>query len=321
MRILAALGGTALLQRGQPADAAVQLRNVAAAVPALAALAKRHEVILTHGNGPQMGLLALESAADPNLTDPYPLDTLGAETQGMIGYWLARELGNALPEREVVAVLTQTVVDPGDPAFATPSRFVGPVYEEATARRLATQRGWQVRPDANAWRRVVSSPEPREIVELRTIRRLVDSGVLVIAAGGGGVPVTRLPDGTLRGVEGVVDKDLAAAVLAAALDADMLLLLTDVWAVFDDYGTPDMRPIRCATPMSLCDHRFADGSMGPKVEAACRFVTNTGGRAAIGSLVDAPSLVDGRCGTLIVASGLSGMLAHPVTPSLAGERV
>jgi carbamate kinase len=199
MRILAALGGTALLQRGQHADAAVQLRNVAAAVPALAALAKRHEVIITHGNGPQMGLLALESAADPNLTDPYPLDTLGAETQGMIGYWLARELGNALPEREVVAVLTQTVVDPGDPAFATPSRFVGPVYEEATARRLATQRGWHVRPDANAWRRVVSSPEPREIVELRTIRRLVDSGVLVIAAGGGGVPVTRLPDGTLRG--------------------------------------------------------------------------------------------------------------------------
>jgi carbamate kinase len=320
MRILAALGDYALFQRGQRADAAVQLDNVAAAIPALAALAERHEVIITHGNGPQAGLLALESAADPTLTDPC-LDRLSAEVPDMIGYRLARELGNALPGREVVAVLTQTVVDPADPAFETPSRFVGPVYEEGTARRLASQWGWQIRPDGNAWRRVVSSPEPREIVELRPIRRLVDSGVLVIATGGGGMPVTRHLDGTLRGVEGVVDKDLAAAVLAAALEVDMLLLLTDVWAVFEDYGTLDMRPIRCATPTSLCGQRFADGSMGPKVEAACRFVTRTGGRAAIGALADAPSLVDGGCGTLIVASGLSGLLADPVTPPLVGGRV
>jgi carbamate kinase len=304
MRIVAALGGNALLQRGERADAAVQLHNVATAIPALAALAASNELVVTHGNGPQVGLLALESAADPALSGPYPLDTLGAETQGMIGYWLARELGGALPGREVVAVLTQTVVDPDDPAFQAPTKFVGPTYDAVTARRLAPERGWHVRPDGTSWRRVVPSPEPRRIVELATIRRLVDDGVLVIAAGGGGVPVTRGPGGVLRGVEAVVDKDLAAARLAIALDADALLLLTDVPAVFDGYGTADARPIRHATPESLRRHGFPAGSMGPKIEAAIRFVTATGGRAAIGALADAPAVLTGAKGTLVERSSV-----------------
>jgi carbamate kinase len=311
MRILAALGGNALLRRGEPADAEVQLRNVAAAVPALAGLAVHHELIITHGNGPQVGMLALESASDPALNGPYPLDTLGAETQGMIGYWLARELENALPGHEIAALVTQTVVDPRDRAFDTPTKFVGPTYDEATAHRLAAERHWRIARDGGAWRRVVPSPQPQEIVELPIIRLLVDCGVLVIAAGGGGVPVTRGPDGHLHGVEAVVDKDLAATVLAVALDVDMLLMLTDVPAVYEDYGTLDEREIHCATPMSLYSQSFAAGSMGPKVDAACRFVARTGRRAAIGAIADAPKLIDGRRGTLIVPSVLSGTRAHP----------
>ncbi len=314
MRILAALGGNALLRRGEPVDADVQLRNIAAAIPALAALATQHELIITHGNGPQVGMLALESAADPALSAPYPLDTLGAETQGMIGYWLARELENALPTHEVVALVTQTVVDRHDRAFDSPTKFVGPVYDDATAHRLAAERNWRIARYGVAWRRVVPSPQPREIVELPIIRLLVDCGVLVIAAGGGGVPVTRGTDGCLHGVEAFVDKDLAAAVLAIALEVDMLLMLTDVPAVYEDYGTLDARAIPFATPMSLCSQSFEAGSMGPKVDAACRFVTRTGGRAAIGALTDAPALVDGQRGTLIVPSGLSGIGARPLAP-------
>jgi len=317
MRILAALGGNALLRRGQPADADVQLDNLAAAVPALAALATHHELIITHGNGPQVGMLALESAADPALNRPYPLDVLGAETQGMIGYWLARELENALPAHEIVALVTQTVVDPHDRAFDTPTKFVGPVYDDATAHRLATERNWRIARDGDALRQVVPSPQPRDIVELPIIRLLVDCGVLVIVAGGGGVPVIRGRDGHLHGVEAVVDKDLAAAVLAIALEVDMLLMLTDVPAVYEDYGTLDARAIPVGTPMSLCRQAFAAGSMGPKVDAACRFVMRTGRRAAIGALADAPDLIDGHRGTLIVPSGLSGLGAHPRVPPFA----
>jgi carbamate kinase len=299
VRVVAALGGNALLERDERADAEVQLRNVAAAVPALAALARAHELVITHGNGPQVGLLALESAADPSLSVPYPLDTLGAETQGMIGYWLVRSLGGALPQREIVAVLTQTLVDADDPAFAAPTKFVGAVYERDEAYRLAAERGWEVRPDGRYWRRVVASPDPLEIVELPAIRRLVDDGVLVVAAGGGGVPVVRDGHGGLRGVEAVVDKDLAAARLAVALHADMLLLLTDVPAVYEHFGSLDARPITWATPDTLRGMSFPAGSMGPKIEAVCRFVTATGGRAAIGALADAAALVSGAAGTLI----------------------
>jgi carbamate kinase len=299
MRLVIALGGNALMRRGQRADAAVQLHNLSTAVPALAKLATEHDIVLTHGNGPQVGLLALESAADPELSAPYPLDTLGAETQGMIGYWLVRELHNALAGREVVALVTQTVIAWDDPAFAAPTKFVGPIYGREQALRLAAVRGWQVRADGATWRRVVASPEPREIVELPVIARLVHQGVVVVAGGGGGVPVIRGDDGRLRGCEAVVDKDLAAALLATALQADMLVLLTDVSAVFDGFGTPDARPIPSATPDMLRRMRFAAGSMGPKVEAACRFVTATGGRAAIGALEDAEALAAGKAGTTV----------------------
>lgn len=301
MRLVVALGGNALLQRGERPDAAVQLTNLAAAVPALARAAAEHELVLTHGNGPQVGLLALQSAADPTLSVPYPLDAIGAETQGMIGYWLVRELAGALPGREVVAVLTQTVVDAGDAAFAAPTKFVGPAYRPERARELARAYGWTVRPDGAAWRRVVPSPRPRDIVELPVIRRLVDQGVVVVAAGGGGVPVVREATGALRGVEAVIDKDLASAQLASAVGAGMLLLLTDVPAVFDGYGTPAARPLRHVTARELSRRTFPAGSMGPKIEAACRFVTATGGRAAIGALAAVSDLISGAAGTQVTA--------------------
>lgn len=299
MRVVVALGGNALLRRGEPLEAAAQLRNLDRVVPALAALAQQHSLVVTHGNGPQVGLLALESAADPALAAPYPLDALGAQTQGMIGYWLARELSGALPGREVVALLTQVVVDPADPAFVEPAKFVGPQYTEGAVRAMSTSRGWRFRPDGPKWRRVVASPEPREIVELPAIRRLVRAGVLVIAAGGGGVPVTRGADGRLVGVEAVVDKDLTAALLAIAVQAEALLLLTDVDAVYRHYGQPDARPIRRTTVEELRAERFAAGSMAPKVLAACRFVEKTGALAAIGALAQAPLLLSGQAGTLV----------------------
>jgi carbamate kinase len=302
VRIVAAVGGNALLRRGERADEEVQLRNLAAAVPALAALGRSHELILTHGNGPQVGLLAAERNIDPRLSAPYPLDTLGAETQGMIGYWLVRELRNAMPSREVAAVVTQTLVNRDDPAFGNPTKFVGPVYDEEAAHALAYETGWEVRRDGPAWRRVVPSPEPVEIIELPIIRRLIDSGVLVVAAGGGGIPVARTPQGQLVGVEAVVDKDLAAAHLAAGVKADMLLLLTDVDAVYRDWGTPDARPIRTITVDELLGSDFPAGSMGPKIAAAVRFLDRTGGKVAIGALSDALALASGETGTTIVAN-------------------
>jgi carbamate kinase len=301
MRIVVALGGNALLRRGERPDAEPQRRNVLRAADALAPLAGHHEVIVTHGNGPQVGVLAIESATDPMLSQPFPLDPLGAETQGLIGYWLVQGLHNALPGREVVAVLTQCVVDPADPAFTRPTKFVGPTYDESTARALAVERDWSVAPDGAAWRRVVPSPEPREIVEASSIRRLIDAGVLVVCAGGGGVPVVRGAEGMLTGVEAVIDKDLTAALLAETLGADALLLLTDVAAVETAFGSPDARPIRSATPTALRTHGFPAGSMGPKVEAACRFTEHTGGIAAIGSLTEAAAVLDGTAGTRVVA--------------------
>ena len=267
---------------------------------ALAPLARDHELVVTHGNGPQVGVLAMESAADPLLSRPFPLDPLGAETQGLIGYWLAQSLHNVLLDRQVVALLTQCVVDPADPAFGHPTKFVGPTYDEGAALELAAERSWTVAADGDAWRRVVASPEPREVVEGAVIRRLVDAEVLVVCAGGGGVPVTRSTDGTLEGVEAVIDKDLTAALLAETLDADALLLLTDVAAVETAYGTPDSTPIGSATIAELRAFDFPAGSMGPKIEAACRFTERTGGVAAIGALTDAAAVLDGSAGTRIL---------------------
>jgi carbamate kinase len=297
MRILAALGGNALIRRGERADIAVQLRNLSAAVPALARLAGEHQLVLTHGNGPQVGLLARETALDSGLTAPYALDTLGAETQGMIGYWLVRVLAGALPGRDLVAVLTQTLVDPDDPAFREPTKFIGPLLD-CDAVAAAVRRGWTVGWDGQFRRRVVASPVPRTIVELPVIRRLVDDGVVVVAAGGGGVPVVRAADGSLRGIEAVVDKDAAAAVLARELDADLLLLLTDVAGVFTRFGTPDAALVRQVDPGCLLSMGLPAGSMGPKVAAACHFVAG-GGRAAIGDLSAAVDLVAGTVGTQV----------------------
>lgn len=300
MRIVVALGGNALLQRGQKPDAWLQEANVQAAVHSLAPLAHDHELVVTHGNGPQIGVLALESAADPNLTLPYPFDVLGAQTQGMIGYWLLQALQNELPGRDVACIVNQTLVDADDPAFANPTKFIGEVYDAETAHRVAAERGWTVKPDGAAWRRVVGSPAPREVVETNLIRLLLDSGAVVVCAGGGGVPVIRDGDGRLRGVEAVVDKDHTASVLARSLKAEGLLILTDVRFVYRDFGGPDEAPIRRTTPSEMRDHDLPAGSMGPKVDAACRFVEATGGWAGIGRLDDAPAILAGTAGTIVV---------------------
>jgi carbamate kinase len=299
VRIVAALGGNALLERGEKPDEDIQEHHVQQAAGALAPLARAHDLIVTHGNGPQVGVLALESASDPALTRPYSLDALGAQTQGMIGYWLVRALRGAVPGKPAGCLIGQTRVDASDPAFANPTKFVGPVYKESEAQDLAAQRGWVVRHDGAAWRRVVPSPEPLELMELPLIRVLLQAGALVVCAGGGGIPVVADASGALSGVEAVVDKDLTAALLAGAVDADALLLLTDVDAVIDGFGTPDARPIRHATPQQLRSRSFPAGSMGPKVEAACRFVEASGRMAAIGRLDAAEALLAGTAGTIV----------------------
>jgi carbamate kinase len=303
VRIVVALGGNALLRRGEKPDARVQQANAVRAVEALAPLAEEHELVVTHGNGPQVGLLALESAADPALDVPFPFDVLGAQTQGMIGYWLLQSLQNALPGRQVAAIIDQTLVSAADPAFGDPTKFVGPIYDEIAAKQLAADHGWTVKRDGEHWRRVVPSPQPQRVVETRVIRLLLSSGAVVVCAGGGGVPVVRDEHGKLRGVEAVIDKDLATAKLAEALEADALLLLTDVAAVMRDYGTPQAAPIHRATPAALRRGEFAAGSMGPKVEAACRFVEVTGDLAGIGALEDAVAVLEGRAGTVVTPAG------------------
>lgn len=300
MRIVVALGGNALLQRGQVPDAAAQVENIRIAVEALAPLAQQHDLLITHGNGPQVGVLAMESAADPRLTGPYPFDALGAMTQGLIGYWVLQAFGNALPEdKPMTAVINQTLVDLFDPAFEDPTKFVGEVYEEDEARALAAKYGWQVKQDGSHWRRVIASPQPLRIIEVPLIKRLMGEGVLVVCAGGGGVPVA-MRDGNLVGVEAVIDKDLSAAMLATDVEADLLMVLTDVESVVEGFGTPQARPIRRIAASELRAKTFPAGSMGPKVEAACRFVQRTGKCAAIGRLADAAALVTGETGTYVV---------------------
>jgi carbamate kinase len=295
-RIVAALGGNALLRRNEPLEAELQRRNVKKAAAALAPVAEKHELLVTHGNGPQIGLLALQAAAVEGIT-PYPLDVLGAESEGMIGYLLEQELRNVLPGRDVATLLTQVVVDPADRAFSNPTKPIGPVYTEEEALRLAAAHGWAIARDGAGFRRVVASPEPLQVLELPTIRRLIDAGVLLVCTGGGGIPVA-VADGVLRGVEAVIDKDLAAARLAEDIHADTLLLLTDVAGVYRDLNRADSI-IPAANPGDLRSMRLPAGSMGPKAEAACRFVERTGGRAAIGALEDAASLVAGAAGTQI----------------------
>jgi carbamate kinase len=299
VRLVVALGGNALLRRGEPAEAQIQRTRVLEAASALAALAREHELVVTHGNGPQVGLLALEADAYKAVA-PYPLDVLGAESQGMIGYFLAQALANELPGVDVVALLTQVLVTTVDPAFGHPTKPIGPVYTEAEALRLAAERGWAVAKDGASFRRVVPSPEPRAIVELRSIARLVDSGAVVVCAGGGGIPVASVAGGR-RGVEAVIDKDLTAALLASDLRADALIMLTDVPYVERDWATKEATPIRATTPGELRELVFAEGSMGPKIEAACRFVEGTGGEAVIGALGELAGIAQGESGTRISA--------------------
>ncbi len=307
MRVVVALGGNALQRRGEPMTVESQRANVRTACEALAPVALEHELVISHGNGPQVGLLALQAAAYGDL-ESYPFDVLGAQTEGMIGYLIEQELGNLLPfEKPLATVLTMTEVDPEDPAFADPSKFVGPAYDEAEAREKAAAKGWVVKPDGAVWRRVVPSPIPRRIFEIRPVRWLLDQGTVVVCTGGGGIPTMYEP-GTrhLVGVEAVIDKDRSSAVLAHDVGADRLVIVTDAPGVCMDWGTPYERIIRFAHPDALSELPFPAGSMGPKVEAACMFARESGQIAAIGALGDLTALLAGTAGTH-VSTGYEGI--------------
>jgi carbamate kinase len=316
MRVVAALGGNALLRRGEPLTADNQRANARIACKALAPVALEHELVISHGNGPQVGLLALQGSAYREV-EPYPLDLLGAQTEGMIGYLIQQELGNELPfEKRLASLLTLIEVDPDDPAFADPTKPIGPVYTQQESARLADEKGWVYKPDGDSFRRVVPSPLPRRIFGVEPVEWLLDHGAVVICAGGGGIPVMYTDDPVpagrrLVGVEAVIDKDLASALLARDLRADALAIVTDVEAVYSDWGTPDQRAIRRATPDALAETEFAAGSMEPKVRAACSFVEETGGLAAIGSISDTSALLRGEAGT-IVTRDAAGIELAPV---------
>jgi carbamate kinase len=301
MRIVVALGGNALLKRGEPMTADRQRMNIRAAARALAPLARKHELVLSHGNGPQVGLLALQAAAYTSV-EAYPLDVLDAQTEGMIGYMIEQELRNLLPPTVPFAtILTMVEVDPADPAFTHPSKFVGPQYTKADADRIGSEKGWTFHKDGDRWRRVVPSPLPRRIFEIRPICWLLEQGVIVICTGGGGIPVKYQPgnDHTLTGVEAVIDKDFASSLLAREIRADLFIMATDVSGVYLDWGKTSARLIRKTTPAQLRHHTFPAGSMGPKVEAACTFVEKTGKRAAIGALAEIEAIVAGVAGTIV----------------------
>jgi carbamate kinase len=298
--VVLALGGNALLRRGQPMTEVNQRENVKIAARSLAEVARENTIVVTHGNGPQVGLLALQAAAYDKV-EPYPLDVLGAQTEGMIGYMIMQELGNLLPfEQPFATMMTQIEVDPNDPAFKDPTKFVGPVYSREEAEQNAKERGWAIKPDGDKWRRVVPSPLPKRIFEVRPIQWLLERGVIVIAAGGGGIPTMYEPGTrTLVGVEAVIDKDRAGALLAKSLHADAYLMLTDADAVYVDWGKPTQRAIRHASPDGLAQFNFAAGSMGPKVDSAIEFARETGKTAGICALEDAVACLRGDAGTTV----------------------
>ncbi len=305
MRTVVALGGNALLKRGERMNAEVQRANVKTAAQALAPVAAKHQLVISHGNGPQVGLLALQGDAY-KAVEAYPLDVLGAETEGMIGYMIEQELGNLLPfEVPFATLLTMVEVNADDPAFKNPTKFVGPIYEKPDADRVVAEKGWVFKQDGDKWRRVVPSPMPQRIFEIRPIKWLLDCGAIVICAGGGGIPTMYQPgaDRELQGVEAVIDKDLCSELLARELGADLLIMLTDANAVYVDWGRPTQRAIHRGSPASLAGIHFAAGSMGPKVEAACRFAAATGKPAAIGALSDLGRIITGEAGTTVYPSG------------------
>lgn len=301
MRVIVALGGNALLKRGEPMTAEVQRANVKVAAQALAPIALNHELVISHGNGPQVGLLALQAAAYEQV-EAYPLDVLGAQTEGMIGYMIEQELGNLLPfEVPFATVLTMVEVDPNDQAFSNPTKFVGPVYGKDEADSLAAEKGWVFKQDGDKWRRVVPSPSPKRIFEIRPIKWLLEKKTVVVCVGGGGIPTMYDPtkERTLVGIEAVIDKDSASALLARELDADLFVMATDAEGVYLDWGKPTARQLTNTTPDELSRYDFPAGSMGPKVDSACQFVRLTGRTAAIGALADIEKIVDGQAGTII----------------------
>ena len=299
MRVVVALGGNALLRRGETATVGAQRRNARIAAAAIAPMAERHALVVTHGNGPQVGLLALQAEAHA-AAEAYPLDVLGAETEGLIGYLIEQELGSLASDRSVATVLTMVEVDADDPGLEHPTKPIGPRYGPDEAARIRRERRWTLTPDGDAWRRVVASPTPRRILELDAIEHLVSHGVTVICAGGGGIPTVRRADGRLEGVEAVIDKDRASALLAAELRADLLLLATDVDGVYAGWPSPHARRLRRASPADLAGLRLDPGSMGPKVEAACDFVRGgVGRRAVIGALDDLTGMLEGTAGTQV----------------------
>ena len=301
-RIVVALGGNALLRRSDPMTVEVQRANIKIAVKALAPLIDQYDLVLAHGNGPQVGLLALQAASYPGV-EPYPLDVLGAQSQGMIAYMLEQELGNVLPsEKPIATLLTMVEVDPDDPAFDDPTKFVGPTYVRTKADALADEKGWVFKRDGGLWRRVVASPEPQRIFEIKPIRWLIEQGAVVICTGGGGIPTAFSKDrpNTLIGVEAVIDKDLASELLARELGAELFVMATDTDGVYLDWMTPEQQRLGWVTPEDLERYSFPEGSMGPKVEAAKRFVRSTCHRAAIGRLEDIEHIVAGEAGTNVV---------------------
>ncbi len=299
MRILVALGGNALLRRGEEMTAENQRRNVRLAAEALAPLGREHQLVITHGNGPQVGMLALQSAAYQT-ADAFPLDVLGAQTEGMIGYMIEQELGNILPfEQPFATILSMVEVDPDDPAWEHPTKPIGPVYTEEESRRLAAEKGWTMAPDGDGFRRVVPSPQPKRIFQIRPVKWLLEKGCIVICAGGGGIPTMYAPGRRLHGVDAVVDKDRASSLLARELEVDLFIMATDAGAVYLDWGKPTQRAIRRISPEALAAYDFATGSMGPKVEAAVDFAERTGKTAGIGSLADVTRIARGEAGTLV----------------------
>lgn len=302
MRIVTALGGNALLRRGQPLTAENQRANVRLACEHLARIIPDNEVVIAHGNGPQVGLLALQSAAYEQV-EPYPLDVLGAQTEGMIGYVIEQELGNLLPaESPFATILTQVEVDAADPAFTHPTKPIGPIYTREEAERMAAEKGWSIAADGDGFRRVVASPQPKRVFEIRPIQWLLDKGSVVICAGGGGIPTVYDEAGQLRGIEAVIDKDYCAALLAHEIGADLLVIATDVDGVYVDWGQPSQKAVASGPPQALQAMEFAAGSMGPKVGAACRFAAATGNTAVIGSLADIDAIVTGDAGTRVSPS-------------------
>ncbi|MEB8434361.1 carbamate kinase [Cocleimonas sp. KMM 6892] len=301
MLIVIALGGNALLKRGEPLTMENQRINTKVAAKAIAeVISAGHQVVVTHGNGPQVGLLALQGAAyKPD--EAYPLDVLGAETEGMIGYLIEQELENALPsDRQVAMLLTQIEVNPDDPAFEDPSKPVGPIYTKEEAEKIAAKRGWTIAADGDSYRRVVPSPNPVSIPDIPIIELLLKNNVVVICAGGGGIPIVRDKEGKSTGIEAVIDKDKASALLAKKIGADMLLMLTDVDAVYENFGTADQSPIKQASAAEIRLMSLAKGSMQPKVLAACDFASSSiSAKAGIGSLKDALKIIGGISGTLI----------------------